>query len=132
MSRTLEKVLYYISDKVLYIQNFEIYNKDVLGFVEVVFDKDDITIVDLYSSTYKEGIGTYLMLHACKEAKKRGVKNITLDDCSERYRQKHNIYTKLGMVYVDSDGGPEMVGSINDILTNTKLIPNIIKEILIK
>lgn len=55
------------------------------------------------------------MVHACNEAKKRGIITITLDDCSDRYRQPHNIYTKLGMKYDNEDGGPEMTGQVNDI-----------------
>ena len=45
----------------------------------------------------------------------RGVKAVTLDDDSDRYRQPHNLYIKLGFKYVD-DSGPEMETTIENLM----------------
>lgn len=60
------------------------------------------------------------MIHACKEAKKRGITNITLDDLDYEYIN-HNIYTDVGMVYENKDEGPGMIGDINKISDSATL-----------
>lgn len=71
-------------------------------------------IVSNLLSTQK-GCGSALMVFASKEAIKRGITEITLDDCSDRYNQKHNLYLKMGMKYVSVGDGPEMVGKTNKV-----------------
>lgn len=104
-----EIVVYYIAKKKTY--------KDIPAFIEVIFNFQDgtMSVINLQSTNPGKEYATHLFLHACQEAKKRGISIITLDDCSDRYRKHHNIYTKLGMTYDDKIGGPEMSGKVDDI-----------------
>jgi hypothetical protein len=116
MSFNTEIVVYYIYDKEISIQELKYIYNILPGFIEVVFHQN-MTVINLQSIYPGNGYGTHLMIHACNEAKKRGISTITLDDCSDRYRSQHNIYTKIGMKYDNENYGPEMNGNIKDIST---------------
>lgn len=47
-----------------------------------------------------EGNGTKLLQHGIQFAHNVGIRDITLDDMSDRYRCKDNIYLKNGFKYV--------------------------------
>jgi hypothetical protein len=110
-------VIYYIARKEYNIQELKIYHTLIPGLIQVVFDKKEqlLTVIDLKSYHPGKEYATHLMIHACKEAKKRGITNITLDDCSDRYRNNNNIYIKLGMNYEYEKDGPEMIGYVDKI-----------------
>ena len=117
MSRNFEQVVYYMNGgKELSIQELKQFYKNIPGYILVVFlpEERNMIINNIESSQTGKEYGTHLFVHACNEAKKRGITTVTLDDCSDRYRQPHNIYTKLGMKY-DEDGGPEMTGKVEEI-----------------
>jgi hypothetical protein len=125
----LDIVVHYIYRRELSIQELKMYHKILPGFVEVVYNKPTPTeegsmiVIDLQSNNPHHEYGTHLMMKAAEGAKTRGIENITLDDFSDRYRVDHNIYIKLGLTYEDHDGGPEMVGLVDDVLnynTNTE------------
>lgn len=115
-SRKTEIVVYYMCWKKLCAQELKMYYKLLPGFIEVVFHNDDrgMTVIDLQSTVPDKEHGTHLMKHACTAALSRGITKVRLDDCSDRYRKDHNIYTKVGMLY-ETDGGPEMTGNAIDI-----------------
>ncbi len=119
MSLNIEIIVYYISgnEKEFCIQELKMYHKLIPGFIEVIlhFDEGTMSIIDLHSARPGNGYGTHLIVHACKEAAKRGITKVTLDDCSDMYNRVDNIYKKVGMKYEDEDGGPEMFGNVNEI-----------------
>lgn len=112
-------VVYYISPRELCIQDLKQCYKNLPGFIEVVNHPKEksMDVIDLQSTCPGHEYATHLMIHACNEAKKMGITSVNLDDCSSRYRSSHNIYTKLGMKYEEYNGGPEMVGKIDDIIS---------------
>jgi len=128
-----EIVLYYIAKRQFCIEEIKQIYKTLPASIEVLFIPKDVSmsVIDLRSTNHGKEYATHLFLHACREAKKRGISTITLDDCSDRYRKHHNIYTKLGMKYNDETGGPEMTGKVEDIskyktITNTPFIYSIV------
>jgi ribosomal protein S18 acetylase RimI-like enzyme len=80
--------------------------------LEFVYDNDDntITIININTKNGYEGQGhaSKLLSKLIVFAKKHEVKEIYLDDMSDNYRKKSNIYIKFGFTYID-DYGPEMV-----------------------
>jgi hypothetical protein len=110
-----ELSVYYISDKEY--DKHKINKKNVIAMIEVMFDYNNksMTIINLISNIPNKQYATNLILYASMEAKKRKIKSITLDDCSDNYRTKNNIYSNIGMVYEDDITGPEMIGSVNII-----------------
>ena len=57
-------------------------------------------------------------LNSCKKYIK-GINDewtVTVDDCSDRYRQSHNLYINIGFEYVDDQSGPEMHAKLYKIL----------------
>jgi len=106
-------ILYYIYFKTLTLKNID----NSFGHIQISIDNNTMTVTSLYSR--KKGCGTKLMMYSCKEQYDNGIKYIELDDCSERYREDHNIYVKFGMKYVD-EYGPEMSGSIKNIINYIK------------
>lgn len=93
------------------------YKYATVGFAHVAFDTKDnvVTIMNLESIIKGKGYGTHLIVHVCKEAIRKGITTVELDDCSSHYRKDHNIYTKLGLSYVDNEHGPEMKGNTSKI-----------------
>lgn len=114
--------VHYIYKRELSIKELKINNKILPGIIEVIYHKPTkikegtMNVTNLNSNKPGHEYGIHLMIKAVKDAKKRGINNIILDDFSDRYRCDHNIYTKLGLKYEDPDGGPEMVGLVDDIL----------------
>jgi hypothetical protein len=117
MPLNIEIVVYYIANKKLCVQELKTYHKLIPGFIEVVFHPDEksMTVIDLHSARPGNSYATHLMVYACNEAVKRRISTITLDDCSDNYRKNRNIYTNVGMKYVNSEGGPEMIGNTKTI-----------------
>lgn len=114
-TKQTEIVVYYIAHKEMCIQELKQCYQNIPGFIEVVFHKT-MDVIDLQSTVPRHEYATHLFLHACREAKIRGINIVNLDDCSDHHRSEHNIYTKLGMEYEDKDSGPEMMGDISKII----------------
>ena len=55
----------------------------------------------------RRGIGKKLLFEVAFECLKNGCECIKLDDTSDRYRSKKNIYVECGFKY-ESNSGPEM------------------------
>ena len=104
-----ETVLYYFSDKKLSVEEIKMYYKNIPALIEIVYS-DCMTVTNLQSNVKGKGYAITLLVHASKEAVQRGIVYIELDDCSDCYRKPHNIYTKLGIEYIDVESGPEMKG----------------------
>lgn len=90
-----------------------------LSYVEIVGSITDreMRVVGIKSFEKNKGHATNLMICACRDyltSRKRTDAKIYLDDCSDRFRCPHNLYTKLGMTY-DDITGPEMTGSVRHI-----------------
>lgn len=69
-------------------------------------------VSNLFSN--QKGCGSALMVFASKKTVKMGITKVILD-CSERYNQKDNLYVKMGMKYVSSGDGPEIMGKTNKV-----------------
>ena len=84
-----------------------------VGFIHVAYNKKDnvATIMNLESMIRGKGYATHLIVHVCKEAIRKGIITVELDDCSSHYRKSRNIYTKLGLLYIEDEYGPEMKGN---------------------
>lgn len=70
-------------------------NKVIVGFINVPEEKRGM------------GVGTKLMKSIQKWSTMWGAEKVTLDDCSDRFRKKNNLYIKCGFKYI-SKGHPEM------------------------
>ncbi len=90
-----------------------------LSYVEIVgsITEKEMRVISVKSFEKNKGHATNLMIHACRDYlsnHKYTNAKIYLDDCSDRFRNPHNLYTKLGMSY-DDITGPEMTGSVRHI-----------------
>jgi hypothetical protein len=110
----VKKIIYYISPKELTLYDLKKNYLNLEGIMEVIHSyKEGVMIVTNIQSLVK-GNGTLLMIHASKCAVEENIKFIELDDCSNKYRKSHNIYSKLGLSYVN-EFGPEMSGELGII-----------------
>ena len=95
-----------------------IIKKYSIGKIQYVFQKDPIlkiialSVIEEYQN---KSIGRKLMIEALKDAQKQNIKTVQLD-CIGASSDKHNLYIKLGMKYVNKKEGPEMIGSVDEIL----------------
>lgn len=95
------------------------------SYIHGIYDaeSDELGIIDLYvKGEYRnKGIGTKLIkkiiLYTYTKYK---VKIVKLDDMSDKYRKKNNIYLKLGFHY-DEIWGPEMTVLTTTFLRKNKL-----------
>lgn len=115
MTDSEELLVFYINKISLCREEFKRNYASIPGIIEVVFDEECMRVLNIKS--LEKGNGTILMIYAAKEAMKRGINNIELDDCSDRYNQSNNLYLKLGMEYVNPDCGPEMIGKTDKIFS---------------
>lgn len=109
MSKPIDVMVYYIANSPLCIQELKRYHEIIPGLIEVIFNSNSMTVINLQSR--QKGGGSAMLVHVAKEALKRGIYRIELDDCSDRYNRSDNIYVKMGMEYVSAGNGPEMVGN---------------------
>lgn len=88
-----------------------------ISYIQVAFDhiNNITTIIYLFSYVPGKGVGSSLIYYACKKSLEQNISKIELDDCSDHFRKKNNIYLKLGFRYI-SNFGPEMVGDVKEIL----------------
>ena len=78
------------------------------------FKESDLKIMFIKSKIPKRGTATLLLLVTIINAYEKGIKTVSLDDMSDNYRKKNNIYIKLGLRYVNSQG-PEMEGTTKKV-----------------
>lgn len=104
-------IVYYISDSAIKSRDFIKMYKSLPAYIHVVIDFNDntITVIDLHSNIKNKDYATHLLIYACTQAMKTGIPTMVLDDCTDRYRKPNNIYTKVGMNYINEEG-PEMYG----------------------
>ena len=127
----MSTVIYYIFKDELSFDLIKKYYHNLYAIIEVVFINNKVIIKNFKSNipTY----GTYLLTHVYDEATKRNIEFIDLDDCSDRYRQTHNIYTKFGIKYIEEER-PEMRGNIKDLSIYIKKFsykPNIYEYLIL-
>ena len=131
-TKSSETVVYYFSNKELSIQELKLYYKQLPSVIQVVYN-NQMDIIDVHSSIKHKGYATALLVYASKEAIKKGISIITLDDCSDNWNKPHNIYIKIGFEYIDSSSGPEMKGNaecISNYPSKTKLEFKIFKHVI--
>jgi hypothetical protein len=123
-----ELVVYYFAHKELCIQELKLYYTKLPSVIEVVYYDGKMDITNLQSAVKGKGYATALLVHASKEALKRGITHITLDDCSDNWNKPNNLYIKAGLEYIDSCPGPEMKGCAKDI-ANYKTVTDLPSKI---
>lgn len=76
---------------------------------KVYYNSKYITIGSLYVDPFlrNKGIGSILLNQLIEYAKKTNTQKIILDDMSDNFRLRNNIYLKHGFQYVN-EFGPEM------------------------
>ena len=95
------------------------YNSDVIASVQFYTndetDEATVTSVDVLEKYRGRGYSYYLLLQMAKYLEGIGIQTIELDDDSDNYRKKNNLYTSLGFEYL-ADFGPEMFANVSTIL----------------
>lgn len=109
-------VVYYISDKRLTLLEFQREAMTLPAYVETLWDfsESEMTVLFVNSTIPRKGFATLLLSAAIITAGEEGIEKVLLDDDSDNYQKKNNIYLKLGLRYV-SDDGPEMEGSTKTV-----------------
>ena len=99
-------------------QTMKIYKSFEYGSIEGVINNRVVTLLSLYIKLqYRgKGYGTLLLLDFLQESYKNNAIHITLDDCSDNYRKKNNIYVKYGLKYIYNNN--TMIGNIRNIINN--------------
>ena len=95
-----------------------------IAFIEIFIDTYEYSIryISVSKEFRKQYIGTFLMLFSALYVKinYKNIKLIELDDMTDNYKLKNNIYTLLGFKYTETDGGPEMECNIDEVLIHKK------------
>tara|TARA_Y100000389_G_scaffold112418_1_gene109448 strand:+ start:250 stop:642 length:393 start_codon:yes stop_codon:yes gene_type:complete len=115
MTESSEHKVYYINKTSLTREELKQSADKATAIIEVIFNKDDKTMIVSNLFSNQKGCGSALMVFASKKAVKMGITEVILDDCSEKYNQKDNLYVKMGMKYVSAGDGPEMMGKTNKV-----------------
>jgi len=104
-------VVYYIGEKRLTLKEFQEEALTLPAYIETVWDfsVSEMSIMMVHSTIKGKGFGTLMLLIAFITSGEEGIEKILLDDDSDNYGKKNNIYFKLGLKYVEKDA-PEMVG----------------------
>jgi ribosomal protein S18 acetylase RimI-like enzyme len=90
----------------------------ICGFLTYLINKDEpnigtINYISVNQDQRGKGIGTKLLWTLYDYIKMdKKIKYVIWDDCSDYYRQKDNIYLKIGAKYINKNG-PEMIWKIN-------------------
>jgi hypothetical protein len=93
------------------------YDSKICGNLTYIEDMDEKVGVINFISIEKEyrgkGMGTALLWNLYDYSISKGnVDHMLWDDCTDNFRKKHNIYTKIGATYMDKTG-PEMTWKIH-------------------
>jgi len=103
-----EVMLYYLGERAISLDQF---NKTTLPSTLIAVIGSKLNILSVHSEKNERGKGyaMYLISAACLDAYEKDVEKVTLDDMTDRSRKRNNIYTRLGMQYIDPEY-PEMEG----------------------
>jgi GNAT superfamily N-acetyltransferase len=116
-------VVYYIGDKLLTLSEFKHKAKSLPAYIETVWDFSlkEMTVLFVNSSVQGKGLGTLLLSAVIITAGNEGIEKVTLDDVSNNYRKRDNIYLKLGFRY-EKKFGPEMKGTTKCVSRKWRII----------
>jgi hypothetical protein len=101
---------------------YNLFNSGVkIAYLNIMIYKNTKSsiITDFYSMKTNKGYGSILLKELINKMEKLSIKNILLDDMTDRYRKAHNIYLKFCFEYI-CENGPEMQLIINT--PNVKII----------
>ena len=101
-------VVYIYDKKILSLNK----NIDIThGYIDYAIDKKEKILTIRWVQTRDDfrgkGYAKFLIQYVINRYK-RFIKQIELDDCSDRMMKPNNIYTKLGFQYIENDM-PEMI-----------------------
>jgi hypothetical protein len=104
--------VFYLGDRLLTYEEYNEQSHKLPGFIESVISIEEQAVIVLYINTtiHGKGVGMLLMCASILTANGVGITKIHLDDNSDRFRQKDNIYVKLHLKY-NENYGPEMTGN---------------------
>jgi hypothetical protein len=108
-------ITYEDEESIGYIYNLMNINTNTkIGYLNIIinYNEKSSIITDFYCMDTNKGHGSILLNFLINQMKKLQIKNITLDDMTNKYRNLHNIYTKFGFNYI-YDVGPEMILLLN-------------------
>lgn len=113
----------YLGDRLLSYNEYFAICHELPGFIENVINIEEKALIILYinSTIHGKGVGMLLACASILAAYGIGIQSIFLDDNSERFRRRDNIYIKLGMRYVEPYG-PEMVGTPSRVVKAWKAL----------
>jgi len=116
-------VIYYIGDNRLTFQEFQQDALSLPAYIETIwnFTENELIVLMVHSTVQKRGFATLLLFISMITAGEEGIDNITLEDNSDNYRKKNNIYLKIGLRYEDKND-PKMVCSTWDIMRMWNII----------
>jgi hypothetical protein len=100
----------YYENNIKYIIIKLIYNLSIIGIIQaVIIDKCcTINLININNKYQNLGYGTLILSKLIDYCKNNKIINILLDDMSDRFNEKNNIYIKNGFKYLQKDF-PEMI-----------------------
>lgn len=102
-------IIFYINDKLL--KSNEITN--ATSFIHSVIDEKNKEATIIFIQTNKKyrnkGIAQFLLISLCSYIKHK-INTIVLDDMTKNAWKKNNLYTNLGIRYINEYPEPEMIG----------------------
>jgi GNAT superfamily N-acetyltransferase len=111
----VEVIIYYLGDRALSLDQF---NKEITALpstlIAVIGSELSILSVHTEKSERRKGYAMYLIAAACLDAAEKGVKKVILDDMTDHFGKKDNLYIRLGMKYINPEY-PEMEGNTKEI-----------------
>jgi ribosomal protein S18 acetylase RimI-like enzyme len=113
-------IIFYISENIINMEDMK--TDEAVGFISFYIDDNDKDLTILFIRTNSKftgnGIGTFLMILAASyvNSSNKTITKIRLDDDSDNSWQENNIYTKLGLKYINSEPEPEMEGTIQAVV----------------
>jgi GNAT superfamily N-acetyltransferase len=94
-------------------------NPNIIALVQFYtyddIDEANVTSVYVLDKYQGKGYAYYLLIKMAQYLATIDVKTIELQDDSDNYRQKNNLYTLLGLKYI-ADSGPEMFATVSTLL----------------
>jgi hypothetical protein len=109
-----QKLVYYKNKIQLTHEEFVKQSTELPGYVEGVLDIYYNKITITYINSNVKGNGILLLKTILNHAFLIGIDTVYLDDMSDRFGKKNNIYLKIGMKYIE-EGYPEMKGYIKEM-----------------
>ena len=104
----LLKTIYYENDVQHIIIKIK-YNSIIIGLLHGIIENNSCNInsLNVNGNYQNNGYGSIILHHLIEYCINNQIKYITLDDMSDRFNQKNNIYLKFGFTYIHY-GFPEM------------------------